>query len=399
MEVLNPLYEFNYGFFFSDNGLDPFTFHESPIRPILLNFIFQPIYRYWIKQKEINVKNIKKIIDVFKNIKGGDGLDYTYLGDTGLEVSKLCLGCMNFGSGSEWMTNDEEKSLEIIHKAIDLGINFLDTANVYSKGESEKIVGKALEEYDRDEIVLATKVYGEMADRPNGQGLSRKHILWQAEESLDRLGTDYIDLYQIHRWDENTPIEETLSALDYLVESGKVRYIGASSMASWQFMKALYTSDLNNWERFTCMQPEYSLVNRHEEENLLPVCKTENIGVIPWSPLGGGFLTGKYERESEPEAAYRAASDDYTRERLEPEENWKVLEGVRNIAKQKDATPAQISLAWLLHKDVVDSPIIGPRKLDHLKENIESVNISLSKDEIKKLENPIDPVWSRKMSQ
>lgn len=326
-------------------------------------------------------------------------MDYIYLGDTGLEVSELCLGCMNFGNGEEWMTNDEEKSLKIIHRAIDLGINFLDTANVYSKGESEKIVGEALEEYDREEIVIATKVYGKMAEHPNGQGLSRKHILWQAEKSLERLGTDYIDLYQIHRWDENTPIEETLSALDYLVKSGKVRYIGASTMASWQFMKALYKSDLNDCERFSCMQSEYNLVDRHEEENLLPVCEMEDIGVIPWSPLGGGFLTGKYDRESEPEAAYRAHSDEYTKERLDPEENWEVLEEVRKIADRKDATPAQISLAWLLEKDVVDSPIIGPKKLDHLEENVKSIDISLSDEEIEKLESPKDPVWSREMSQ
>jgi len=322
-------------------------------------------------------------------------MKYTRLGDTGLEVSRLCLGCMNFGSEQEWMVNDKEKSLRIIDKAIESGINFLDTANVYSHGESEQIVGDAIKGR-REDLVIATKVFGEMADRPNGQGLSRKHIIWQAEKSLERLGTDYIDLYQIHRWDENTPIEETLAALDYLVENGMVRYIGASTMASWQFMKALYTSDLKGLARFVSMQPEYSLVDRHEEENLLPVCEDQNIGVIPWSPLGGGFLSGKYERGEEPEEG-RAASDDYTMRRTELEENWQVLDEVKEIAGAKGKTPAQISLAWLLHKEVVTSPIIGPRTLEHLEEDLEAVDIELSAEEMSRLEAPKSPSWSREM--
>ncbi|GAA0229978.1 aldo/keto reductase [Haladaptatus pallidirubidus] len=323
-------------------------------------------------------------------------MEYTKLGDTGLEVSRLCLGCMNFGSGQPWMMNDEEASLELLDDALEMGVNFLDTANVYSRGESEEIVGKAIEGRNRDELVIATKVYGKMGGYPNGQGLSRKHILDQAEASLDRLGTDYIDLYQIHRWDDETPIEETLSALDYLVETGKVRYIGASSMAAWQFSKALYESDLQGYERFTCMQPEYNLVDRHEEENVLPVCESEGIGVIPWSPLAGGFLTGKYDRDEEPTEG-RATEDDHTEARF-TDENWAVVGEVRAIAEEKGVTPAQVSLAWLLHKPVVDSPIIGPRTIDHLEENVASLDVALSDEELERLESPKSPVWSREIA-
>ena len=322
-----------------------------------------------------------------------DGMEYTNLGDTGLEVSRFCLGCMNFGSDAEWMMNDEEASIELIDRAIDLGINFLDTANVYSHGESEEIVGRAIEDRDREELVVATKVYGPMGDGPNNRGLSRKHVLDQAEASLERLGTDYIDLYQIHRWDDSTPIEETLDALDHLVETGKVRYLGASTMAAWQFTKALYESDLNDYRRFSCMQPEYNLVDRHEEENVLPVCADQGIGVIPWSPLAGGFLTGKYERDEEPDEG-RAADDEHTYERF-TEENWDVLDAVREIADEKDATPAQISLAWLLHRDVVDAPIVGPRSVDHLEENVAALDVSLSDDQMERLEAPKDPAWAR----
>ncbi|SIR20786.1 Predicted oxidoreductase [Haladaptatus litoreus] len=323
-------------------------------------------------------------------------MEYTKLGDTGLDVSRLCLGCMNFGSSQPWMMNDEEASLELLDDALEMGINFLDTANVYSRGESEEIVGKAIEGRNRDELVIATKVFGKMGDYPNGQGLSRKHILDQAEASLDRLGTDYIDLYQIHRWDDETPIKETLSALDYLVETGKVRYIGASSMAAWQFAKALSESDLQEYERFTCMQPEYNLVDRHEEENILPVCESEGVGVIPWSPLAGGFLTGKYDRGEEPTEG-RATEDDHTEARF-TDENWAVLDEVRTIAEEKGVTPAQVSLAWLLHKPVVDSPIIGPRTEEHLEENVASLDVALSDSELERLESPKSPVWSREIA-
>lgn len=207
-------------------------------------------------------------------------MQYTQLGETGLEVSRLCLGCLNFGSEEKWMMKNRDASIEIIERALELEINFFDTANAYSCGESESILGEAIQGHDREKLVIATKVCHEMGDGPNKRGLSRKHILDQIEGSLDRLGTDYVDLYQIHRWDKNTPIEETLAALNYLVTSGKVRYIGASTMAGWQFSKALYTADREGYERFVCMQPEYNLVDRHEEANLLPICTEENIGVI-----------------------------------------------------------------------------------------------------------------------
>ncbi|WP_122090479.1 aldo/keto reductase [Halalkalicoccus subterraneus] len=320
-------------------------------------------------------------------------MEYTTLGNTGLEVSRLCLGCMNFGSAQPWMIDDEEECREVIDRALDLGINFLDTANVYSRGESEEVVGNAIASLDRSELVIATKVYGPMGEGPNQGGLSRKHIIDQCEASLDRLGTDYIDLYQIHRWDDSTPIEETLSALSYLVDEGLVRYIGASTMMGWQFAKALYESDLNGYERFVSMQPEYSLADRHEEENLLPVCADQEVGVIPWSPLAGGFLTGKYDRDADPDEG-RAATDEHTRERF-TEENWAVLDAVRELADEKEASPAQVSLAWLLEKEVVDAPIIGPRSIDHLEENAGAVSISLTDEEIERLEAPKTPVWSR----
>jgi aryl-alcohol dehydrogenase-like predicted oxidoreductase len=319
-------------------------------------------------------------------------MQYTTLGRTGLEVSRLCLGCLNFGSTEEWMMNDRDASIELIERALDLGINFFDTANAYSRGESEAIVGDAIEGHDREELVLATKVFFEMGDGPNKRGLSRKHVLDQVEGSLDRLGTDYIDLYQIHRWDENTPIEETLSTLDYLIESGTVRYVGASTMAGWKFSKALYTADRAGWERFVCMQPEYNLVDRHEEANLLPICAEEGIGVIPWSPLAGGFLAGKYERGNEVPEGSRAETDEYTKNRFS-DANWKVLNEVRSIAEKKTVSPAQVSLAWLLQKDVVDAPIVGPRRADHLEENVEALAVELTDDEIARLEAPIFPQW------
>jgi len=319
-------------------------------------------------------------------------MEYTKLGSTGLDVSRLCLGCMNFGSAEEWMMNDRAASIDLIERALDLGINFFDTANAYSNGESEAILGEALDGHDREELVIASKVYFGMGDGPNKRGLSRKHILDQAEASLQRLDTDYIDLYQIHRWDEETPIEETLSALDQLVDSGKVRYLGASTMAGWQLSKALYTADIAGFERFASLQPEYNLVDRHEEANLLPICADEELGVIPWSPLAGGFLTGKYERTDDTPEGTRADTDEYTRNRF-TEENWQVLDAVRDIAATKDVTPAQVSLAWLLHKDVVDAPIIGPRRVDHLEENVEALSVELSDDEIARLEEPIFPQW------
>ena len=321
----------------------------------------------------------------------GTDMEYTRLGDTGLEVSKLCLGCMNFGSGEPWMIGDEQESHEIIDAALDAGVNFLDTANVYSHGESERIVGDAIAGRDRSELVVATKVYHSMGDGPNQSGLSRKHIIDQCHASLDRLGVDYIDLYQIHRFDDDVPLSETLAALDYLVEEGLVRYVGASTMPAWKFTKALYQAETENHARFVSMQPEYNAVDRHEEANVLPACAAEDIGVIPWSPLAGGFLTGKYDRDSEPESG-RASSDDYTKARF-TEENWQVLDAVREVADEVDATPVQVSLAWLLHKPVVDTPIIGPRRIDHLEEHLGALDVSLTDEQMARIDAPITPQW------
>jgi len=318
-------------------------------------------------------------------------MEYTTLGETGLEVSRLALGCMNFGTEEPWMIHEESESRAVIDRALELGINFLDTANVYSRGESEEIVGRAIEGYDRSELVVATKVYHRMHEGPNGRGLSRKHVLDQAEASLDRLGTDYIDLYQIHRWDDDTPVEEVLSALDHLVDEGVVRYVGASTMPAWKFARALYAADVENRERFVSMQPEYNAVDRHEEANVLPLCAAEGVGVLPWSPLAGGFLTGKYSRDRQPESG-RAATDDYTARRF-TEENWAVLDAVRDIADEKGATPAQVSLAWLLHKEVVTAPIIGPRKTEHLEENVGALDVELTDEELSRIEAPITPRW------
>nr|WP_284033248.1 aldo/keto reductase [Halobaculum sp. DT31] len=320
---------------------------------------------------------------------------YTRLGDTGLEVSRLCLGCMNFGSERPWMVNDRRASIDLIHEALDLGINFLDTANVYSTGESEDIVGDAVASANRDELVLATKVYGDMGEGPNSGGLSRKHVLDQAEASLDRLDTDYIDLYQIHRWDENTPVEETLSALDHLIETGRVRYIGASTMTAYQFTKALYTSDIEDYSRFACMQPEYSAVARHEEQNLLEVCEGEGIGVIPWSPLAGGFLTGKYERGAGPEDGTRAAASESVRSYF-TDENWAVLDAVESVAGETGATPAQVALAWLLEREPVTAPIVGPRTSEHLRENVGALSVDLTPEQVERIAEPKAPRYPQR---
>ena len=321
-----------------------------------------------------------------------EGMTYTRLGSTGLEVSRLCLGCMNFGSGADWMMNDREASVDLIHEALDSGINFLDTANVYSTGESEDIVGEAIASRNREDLVVATKVYGEMREAPNGQGLSRKHILDQIEGSLDRLGTDYVDLYQIHRWDDDTPIEETLSALSHLVETGRVHYIGASTMSAYQLTKALYTSDVEDLERFACLQPEYSAVARHEEANTLPVAESEGLGVIPWSPLAAGFLTGKYERDADVPEDTRGAASEYVH-RYFTDENWTVLEAVREVADAHDATPAQVSIAWLLEQEAVTAPIIGPKNDEQLQDLLGALELDLTETEVEQIAEPKTPRW------
>jgi len=300
---------------------------------------------------------------------------------------------MNFGSDEPWMVADHEAAREVIDHAFEAGINFFDTANIYSHGESERILGDALADRDRSEVVVATKVYHRMRDGPNGMGLSRKHVLDQAQASLDRLGTDYIDLYQIHRWDDDTPIEETLSALDHLIEEGSVRYVGASTMPAWKFMKALERAEVNNADRFVTMQCEYNLVDRHEEANVLPLCDDQDIGVLPWSPLAGGFLADKYERDVDPEDG-RAATDEFMQKRFTGE-NWAVLEAVRDIAEAKNATAPQVALAWLLHKPVVDAPVVGPRTVDHLDDDLGALDVTLTDAEIDRLEAPLTPVWNR----
>ncbi|WP_115864870.1 aldo/keto reductase [Halorussus litoreus] len=318
-------------------------------------------------------------------------MEYTTLGDTGMEVSRLCLGCMSFGS-SDWRpwVLDPEEGEEIIERAIDLGINFFDTANMYSNGESERVLGDALEGR-RDESVVATKGYFQMDDSdPNSGGLSRKAIEQQLEASLDRLGMETIDLYQIHRWDDDTPIEVTMRALDDAVRRGKVRYLGASSMWAHQFADTLHTSDRLGLERFATMQNHYNLVYREEEREMLPLCEKENVGVMPWSPLARGYLTRPHE---EVDATTRGESEEYLyqhpyREGGGPEVN----ERVQELAADKGATMAQIALSWLLHKDWVDAPIVGTTSVEHLEQAVEALDIDLSPGDIAYLEEPYEPV-------
>jgi 1-deoxyxylulose-5-phosphate synthase len=311
-------------------------------------------------------------------------MQYTRFGSTGLQVSRICLGTMSFGNLEEWMV-EIDKAKPIIKRALDLGVNFYDTANVYSNGRSEEIVGELLKDH-RDDVVIATKVRLSTGEGPNREGLSRYHILDQARKSLKRLHTDHIDLYQIHRWDYNTPIEETLLALNDLVRQRTVNYIGASSMYAWQFAKALFTSDRLGTARFVSMQNHYNLCYREEEQEMIPLCKDQGIGLIPWSPLARGFLTGRYKRGATPSSP-RYRTDKYFAERFFKPEDFDVVERVEEVAKEKDVTPAQIALAWLLHKGV-NAPIIGATKIEQLEEAVASVEIKLSSDDMKRLEEP-----------
>jgi aryl-alcohol dehydrogenase-like predicted oxidoreductase len=319
-------------------------------------------------------------------------MEYTTLGDTGMEVSRLCLGCMSFGS-SEWRdwVLEEEESEEIIERAIDLGINFFDTANMYSRGESERVLGNALAGYDRDWPVVATKVYHPMDDEnPNSGGLSRKTIEQELDNSLDRLGMDTVDLYQTHRWDDDTPIDATLGALDDAVRRGKVRYIGGSSMWAHQFADALHTSDRTGRERFVTMQNHYNLVYREEEREMLPLCGKEGIGVMPWSPLARGYLTRPHENI---DATDRGASEEHLYEHpYRAGGGREINERVQELADEEDATMAQISLAWLLHKEWVDAPIVGTTSVEHLEQAVAALDISLSDSDIEYLEEPYEPV-------
>jgi aryl-alcohol dehydrogenase-like predicted oxidoreductase len=314
-------------------------------------------------------------------------MEYKKLGKTGLKVSRICLGCMSYGvpeRGAHPWSLPEEQSRPFIQRSLERGINFFDTANVYSDGTSEEIVGRALKDFaTRDEIVLATKVNGRMHPDANGAGLSRKTIMREIDASLRRLGTDYVDLYQIHRWDYDTPIEETLEALHDVVQSGKARYIGASSMYSWQFAQALYLADLHSWTRFVSMQDHYNLLYREEEREMLPLCADQGIGVIPWSPLARGKLTRPWDESTE-----RAQTDEFgkTLYKATEEADRKVVEAVAALAKARSVPPAQIALAWMLSKSVITSPIIGATKMGHLEDAIAALDVTLSAEEIASLE-------------
>lgn len=315
-------------------------------------------------------------------------MEYRNLGRTGLKVSELCLGTMQFG----W-TADEAISHKILSAAFEAGINFIDTADIYSRwasgnpgGVSEKIIGDWMnkEGIPRDQIILATKVRGKMGDGPNDEGLSRAHIMAAVEGSLQRLRTDYIDLYQTHWFDENTPIDETLSALDDLVRQGKVRYIGCSNYPAWRLMQALWVSDQKNLARFDCVQPHYSLVHREEfEGELADVCRTYSLGVIPYSPLAGGFLTGKYKPDSEEVDSQRAKGA----RRYFSDHNWDLLAKMENMGREKgDKSISQIALAWMLSDPIITSPIIGPRTMDQLSDNLGSAGLRLTQDELQILD-------------
>ena len=319
-------------------------------------------------------------------------MDYRKLGNTGLDVSALCLGCMTFGipdrGNHEW-TLDEEKSRPILRHAVEAGINFFDTANVYSDGTSEEIVGRALKEFTRrDEVVIATKVHGAMRKGPNGGGLSRKAILTEIDASLTRLGTDYIDLYQIHRFDHEVPIEETLEALHDVVKAGKARYIGASSMAAWQFATMLHVAEANGWTRFVTMQNYVNLLYREEEREMLPLCEAEGVGVIPWSPLARGRLTRDWDDTTE-----RSQTDQFGKTLYEKtaDADRKVVEAVAAIAAERGVARAQIALAWVMAKDAVSAPIVGASKIGHLDDALAALDIDLSDDEIDRLEAPYVP--------
>jgi aryl-alcohol dehydrogenase-like predicted oxidoreductase len=316
-------------------------------------------------------------------------MQYVRLGKAGVQVSRICLGCMSFGNASEWMI-EIDRARPIVKRALDLGINFFDTANVYSKGRSEEIMGELLRDR-RDEAIIATKVCGEMGDKTNQRGLSRLHVMKQINGSLKRLQTDHVDLYQIHRWDYEAPIEETLHTLNDLVHQGKVRYIGASSMWAWQFAKALFISDRLGIERFVTMQNHYNLCYREEEREMIPLCREEGVGLIPWSPLARGFLTGKYRRAETPNSL-RYKSDKLFAERFFRPEDFDVLERAEEVAKEKDVTVAQVGLSWLLHKGVT-APIIGATKIEHIEDAVNAIELKLSNDDVKRLDEPYKPHW------
>lgn len=318
-------------------------------------------------------------------------MEYIRLGNTGMMVSRICLGTMTYGTPTErwpWALN-EHQSRPFIRRALDLGINFFDTADIYSGGLSEEVLGRALNDFGkRDDYVLATKVAFPMGPGPNAKGLSRKHLMSAIDDSLRRLRTDYIDLYQIHRWDNHTPIEETMEALHDIVKAGKARYIGASSMFAWQFAKAQYTADLNGWTRFVSMQPHYNLVYREEEREMLPFCADQKIGVIPWSPLARGLLTGG--RSAARNETERSRTDAFGKS-LYGENDFAIADRVADIAGHRGISSAQIALAWVLSKPIVTSPIIGASKPGHIEDAVAASNVKLTQEETDYLEELYQP--------
>jgi aryl-alcohol dehydrogenase-like predicted oxidoreductase len=316
-------------------------------------------------------------------------MDYVKLGSTGLDVSRLCLGCMTYGTrdrGNHTWTLDEKESRPLIKQALDLGINFLDSANAYSDGTSEEIVGRALKDFARrDEIVLATKVFNRMRPGPNGAGLSRKAIFAEIDNSLRRFGTDYVDLYQIHRWDYGTPIEETLEALHDIVKAGKARYIGASSMHAWQFAKALFGARLNGWTQFVSMQNHVNLLYREEEREMLPLCADQGVAVLPWSPLARGRLTRDWNETSERQETDEFGKSLYAKTE---ESDRRVAEAVAGIARERGVPRAEVALAWLVQNSVVTAPIIGASKPHHLTDAVAALSLDLTPEETAALEAP-----------
>jgi len=319
-------------------------------------------------------------------------MDYTNLGKTGLKVSRICLGMMTYGSPQwrDWILPENE-SRPIIRRALELGVNFFDTADMYSLGVSEEITGRALRDFARrDDVVLATKVHFAMSEDVNDRGLSRKHIMQAIDNSLRRLGTDYVDLYQIHRLDHETPVEETMEALHDVVKAGKALYLGASSMYAWQFAKAQHTADLHGWTRFISMQNHYNLIYREEEREMIPLCLDQGVGLIPWSPLARGFLAGNRTR-AEDQLTTRARSDEYAQSMYYRPEDFEVVDRVVALAREREVPPAQIALAWLLHKPGVSAPIIGASKITHLEQAVTALGIALTPEEIAGLEEAYQP--------
>ncbi|MFN9796668.1 MAG: aldo/keto reductase [Gemmatimonas sp.] len=318
---------------------------------------------------------------------------YTSLGTTGLSVSRLCLGCMSYGASAwrPWVL-DEDAARPFFRRAIEAGINFFDTADMYSLGVSEEVTGRALRDYGRpDELVIATKVFFPLSDRPNMGGLSRKHIVQGCEASLRRLGVETIDLYQIHRFDPVVPIEETLAALDHLVHSGKVRYIGASSGFAWQFAQALSASERHGWARFVSMQNHYNLLYREEEREMIPLCAKTGVGLMPWSPLARGLLAGARRGVTDRESTVRAATDSYGHGLYDDQVNWDIVDAVRRVADGRGVPMAQIALAWLLSRPPGAAPIVGATKLPQLEDALGAVSLELSAEEVALLEAPYRP--------